>query len=398
MAREMDTTSASPRTTNAPTREELLARAEALVPVLRARSDACEKLRRCPDETVSDLLASGLLRICQPARFGGYELGWDVLCEVSQILARGCGSQAWVGNILNDHAHKLGTFELRAQEEVWGKDPDTRLSASFDPVGKAVPVPGGVRFSGRHRYSSGIDHVQWVIAGGHVFEDGRPPRRNFFLIPRSEGTVVDDWHVMGLAGTGSKSFEVKDVFVPAHRMLDFEDADNGTGPGTRANPAFVFKMPRHDVAATGFVAIAVGIAEGFLAEYLAYTGVRLSRGERIAALMGTQISTGAAAAEIEGAHAIYLEAARGAMRTLARGETMTRRQRLQTKMKSALACQMALNAVQKLFNAAGGRALFLDNAMQRQVRDLYAVAAHRALTWDSCASAYGGFLLGFDGA
>ena len=393
----MDAAQNGRRAANAPTREELLARAEALVPVLRARSEACEKARCCPDETVEDLLANGLLRICQPARFGGHELGWDVLCEVSQILARGCGSQAWVGNILNDHAHKLGTFDLQAQEDVWGKDPDTRLSASFDPVGKAVPVKGGVRISGRHRYSSGIDHVQWVIAGGHILEEGKPPRRHFFLIPRGDGRVIDDWHVMGLAGTGSKSFEVKDVFVPAHRILDFEAADNGTGPGTLVNPAPVFKMPRHDVAATGFVAIAVGIAQGFLAEYLAYTGGRQSRGERVAAQIGTQISTGAAAAEIEAALGIYLEAARGAMRILARGETMTKQQRLQTKMNSALACQMALNAVQKLFNAAGGRALFLDNAMQRQVRDLFAVAAHRALTWDACASAYGGFLLGLDG-
>src|SRR5579885_467643 len=203
-----------------PSREELIARAEALVPTLRARAGEAETQRRCPEETVADLGAAGLLRICQPARFGGYEHGWDVLCEVSRVLARGCGSQAWVGNIYNDHTQLLGMFELRAQEDVWGEDPDVRISAAVEPAGKARPVADGVIFSGRHRYSSGVDYAGWVLCGGLVHEDGKPPRRCFFLIPRRDITIIDDWTVIGLAGTGSKSFEVKDVFVPQHRILD----------------------------------------------------------------------------------------------------------------------------------------------------------------------------------
>src|SRR3954468_13700052 len=78
-----------------PSREELLRRAEALIPVLEQRATKAEQLRCCPDETVQDYIANDLLRICQPARYGGFELGYDVLCEVSQTLARGCGSPAW---------------------------------------------------------------------------------------------------------------------------------------------------------------------------------------------------------------------------------------------------------------------------------------------------------------
>jgi alkylation response protein AidB-like acyl-CoA dehydrogenase len=377
-----------------PGRQELLARAEALVPRLKERAERCEKERRCPEETVAELGKAGLLRICQPARWGGYEYGWDALCEVSQVLARGCGSQAWVGNILNDHAQKLGTFDLRAQEDVWGRDPDTKMSASFEPAGKGRPVSGGVVFSGHHRYSSGIDHVQWVICGGLYLDPEKPPRRSFFLIPKSDGTVIDDWHVMGLSGTGSKSFAVKDVFIPDHRILDGAASDDGIAPGTLVNQAPVFKMPRLDVAATGFVAIAVGIAEAFMAEYLAYTRTRQSRGVALAQSMGTQIGAATAAAEIEAAKRVYLAAAQDAMATLERGEAMTRQQRLGCKLNAAYACQLTLAAVQRLFNAAGWRALFTDNAMQRQVRDLYAVAAHRALTWDASAAAYGGHLLG----
>ncbi len=376
-----------------PSREELLERAAALVPVLRARAAAAETLRHCPAETVADLHAAGLLRICQPARYGGYEHGWDVLCEVSQVLARGCASQAWVGNIYNDHTQMLGMFEPRAQDDVWRNNPDARLSAAIEPAGKGLPVAGGVAYSGRHRYSSGIDHAQWLLCGGHIQEDGKAPRRCFFLVPKEEVTVIDDWHVIGLAGTGSKSFEVKDRFVPAHRILDGDASDEGTGPGTAVNTAPVYRMPRHDIAGTGFAAIAVGVAEGFMEEYLAYTRKRVSRGEAMAQLMGTQISLGHAAAEIRAAQQICIDGARQAMAVLGRGERLSVPQRLETRLASSYAAQLALAAVQRLFNAAGGRALFTDSPMQRYLRDLYAVAAHRGLAWDAAAAGFGAALL-----
>lgn len=377
-----------------PTREELLARAEALVPVLRERSPACEALRHCPPETVADMQAVGLLRICQPARFGGYEHGWDVLCEVSRVLARGCGSQAWVGNIYNDHTQLLGMFEPEAQQDVWGKDPNTRLSAAIDPVGVARPVAGGVIYSGRHRYSSGIDHVQWVICGGHIRDEGKPPRRCFFVIPKSDTTVIDDWHVIGLTGTGSKSFEIKDVFVPAHRILDGDQSDEGAGPGTKLNKAAVFRMPRHDIAGTGFASIAIGVAEGLFDDYAKYTRTRSSRGVAVSEQMGTQIGVGHSAAELQAAARLAIGCAREAMAVLARGEKLSREQRQQTRLSSAFAGQLALSAAQRLFNAAGGRALFLDGAMQRQMRDILAVAAHRSLAWDISRAAFGELTLG----
>ncbi len=141
------------------TREELLRRAEALIPVLAARSQACEEARMAPRETVRDYGDNGLLRICQPTRYGGYELGYDVLCEVSQRLARGCGSQAWVHMVLADNPLKLSAFSLAAQDEEWGVDPDARICVAVAAVGKAKRAPGGIVWNSVHGFSSGIDHA-----------------------------------------------------------------------------------------------------------------------------------------------------------------------------------------------------------------------------------------------
>jgi 3-hydroxy-9,10-secoandrosta-1,3,5(10)-triene-9,17-dione monooxygenase len=375
-------------------RQQLVEHATALVPKLRERSAKAEELRRCPEETVEDLASAGLLRICQPARFGGFEQPWDVLCEVSRVLGRGCGAQAWVGNIYCDHTQLLGQFPLEAQDDVWGKDRGARLSASVEPAGKGRKVAGGARLTGRHRYASGIDHAHWLLCGGFLEEDGKPPRSSYFLVPKSDVSVIDDWHVIGLSGTGSKSFEAKDVFVPAHRILDRGGSDDGEGPGTAVNQAAVYRMPRHDVAGSGFAAIAVGLAEGFLQEYVTFTRPRQSRGTAIADLMGTHMGIGHAAAEIAAAGRMVLGAAREAMAVLEGGGRIGKEQRLRTRLSTSFGTQLALAAAQRLFNAAGGRALFVDSAMQRQIRDLYAVAAHRGLAWDSSTANYGAHLLG----
>jgi 3-hydroxy-9,10-secoandrosta-1,3,5(10)-triene-9,17-dione monooxygenase len=375
-----------------PTREELLRRAEALVPVLEQRAGKAEQMRRCPDETVQDYIANDLLRISQPARYGGFELGYDVLCEVSQTLARGCGSQAWVHMVLADNILKLASYSAQAQEDVWGQDTTAKLSNCVTPVGKGHPVDGGVLWSGRHTFSSGVDHAQWVMAAG-VIDHGDRKQACSVLVPKSDITIIDDWHVIGLAGTGSNTFVIKEAFVPAHRILDKKASDEGNAPGAKLYPAPVFHMPRGGPSAASFTAVAVGIAEGFLDGYYKYTRPRKSRGTPIAELVGTQITAATSATEIECAVRMYLGTLREAMGILERGEPFTKHHQVQGKRNMAYAAQLAIHAVQRLYNDAGGRVLYTDNELQRKFRDVHAAAAHHSLHWHSAAEEYGRYVL-----
>ena len=379
--------------TTRPGREDLIARAEALAPILAERSAACEAAREAPAETVRDYMDLGLLRICQPKRYGGYELGYDVMCEVTQALARGCGSQAWVHMVLADNPLKLSAFSLEAQDEVWGVNSAARICVAVAAVGKAKRVAGGVVWNATHGFSSGVDHADWVICGGNIIEEGKPPVGCFVVMPTSEIEIIDDWHSVGLAGSGSKSFTVKDVFVPDHRVLMKKDYDAGTSPGTLFYTSPVSKLPRGGVSAVSYTAVCVGVAEGFLENYLAFTGPRKSRGAPVADGVGVQMGVGLASAEIEAASRMYLGAVRETMQTLERGEEVTKLMSVQGKRNAAYACQLATNAVQKLFNAAGGRALYTDSVLQRQFRDCFAAAAHHSVVWDGAAADYGKYVL-----
>ena len=376
-----------------PSREELLRRAQVLVPVVQERAAKAEQLRRCPDETIRDYIDNDLLRICQPARYGGFEHNYDVLCEVSQTLARGCGSQAWVHMVLADNILKLASYSEQAQDDVWGKDATARLSNCVTPIGKGRPAEGGVIWSGRHTFSSGVDHAQWVMAAGAI-EHGDRKQACSVLVPKSDIAIIDDWHVIGLAGTGSKTFEVKEAFVPAHRILDKQASDEGNAPGAHLYAAPCFHLPRGGPSIASFAAVTVGIAEGCLQEYYKYTRPRKSRGAPVAALAGTQITAGIASAEIEAAARMYLGVLREAMEILERSEPFTKLHQVQGKRNMAYAATLAIHAVQRLYNDAGGRVLFTDNELQRKFRDVHAAAAHHSLNWLTAAEEYGAYVLG----
>ena len=109
-------------------REDMIKRAKELVPVLRLRAQQAATERCVPEETMNDFHRTGLLRIAQPLRFGGLELGWDVLCEISQLLAAADGSQAWIQRIIADHAQMVATFPPEAQDCLLYTSPSPRDS------------------------------------------------------------------------------------------------------------------------------------------------------------------------------------------------------------------------------------------------------------------------------
>lgn len=389
----MNVMGTSDRGTEPVTADELLARSRALAPVLTERAVDCEAARRVPDESIQDFHAADLIRMTQPACYGGHEMGWDVLCDVAQSLSAADGAQAWVQAIMADHAQFLGTFPPDAQADVWGRDPDAVLSASFEPAGKAVPEAGGFRLSGRYGFASGIDHADWLICGGFIVDGESRDGPHFFLVPGSDACIIDDWNTIGLEGTGSKSFEIDGAFVPAHRFLDGEQARIGTGPGTRTNTAAVYRLPRGSLTACLFAAMSVGMAQGVLREWLIYTRNRKSRGKAMDADPGSHIAAGQTSAEIAAAEALYRNTIRDGMRILEAGGSLTESEMLAAKRNCAYACKLSLEAGTRLFNAAGGRAIFRGSALERQYRNLLASAAHFIVGWEGNAIAAGADLI-----
>ena len=197
------------------------------------------------------------------------------------------------------------------------------MPASFDPKGIATPVEGGYSFSGRFGFASGIDHADWLICGGFIVDRDKGDGPHFCLLRRSEATIIDDWHTIGLEGTGSKSFSVEDVFVPDYALLRGEDARTGNGPGAAVNPGGVYRLPRGFLTPALFASMTVGMAQGLLDQWLAYTATRMSRGTKVADNPTSHVIVGECAAEIDAAEALNRDTITAAMKVLEAGGTLS---------------------------------------------------------------------------
>src|SRR6202008_3187815 len=244
------------------TPQAYLDRVRALLPVLRERAPDAEKLRRLPEETFNDFQAAGLFRCIQPKRWEGYELDpepfYQAIVEVSAV----CGSSGWILGVIGVHNWHLAILPPQAQQDVWGEDSSIQLSTSLAPTGTVERVDGGFRLSGRWSFSSGCVFCHWAVLGGIVpsVEKGRPPDARVFLVPRRDYVIDDNWHVMGLCGTGSKDLIVDDAFVPEYRTHSYQEAFLLRHPGNAINNAPLYRLPFGLIFPYGITAPAIGAA------------------------------------------------------------------------------------------------------------------------------------------
>jgi 3-hydroxy-9,10-secoandrosta-1,3,5(10)-triene-9,17-dione monooxygenase len=212
-----------------PNASELKRGAAALRPLLEQHGDLTDSLRRLPDATVAALREAGLCRLMVPRRFGGYQTSIHTYIEVMEELGRGCGSTSWVSSLINVCAWLTALFPERAQQDVWGANPDAWVAGSLAPHGDAKAVDGGWRVTGKWMWASGSLHAQWAACGIHMNnEKGETVNFGLSLMPMSELTIEDSWFVAGMKGTGSNTIVARDVFVPEHRFLPYPAAFGGS--------------------------------------------------------------------------------------------------------------------------------------------------------------------------
>jgi 3-hydroxy-9,10-secoandrosta-1,3,5(10)-triene-9,17-dione monooxygenase len=377
---------------------ELLQRAEALVPVLRERAGKAEELRRMPDETIEDLHRTGLFRILQPKRVGGSELPFRAIVELVATIGRGDGSTAWVLANLAAHHWLLGMWPPKAQDEIWGESPDNLIgSALIFPRGRAHRVEGGYRLSGRWPFSSGVDAAAWNLIGAIVQDqEAGTAEPRIFVLPARDYTIIDTWHVIGLGGTGSKDVAVDDVFVPEYRSIAVREITGGPNPGSAVNHSVLYQLPAISLFAFCIAGVSLGIAEGAIEYFVETMRTRTSyyTGRSLADFVTVQVHLAEAAAIAHSARAVLLNDCDEATRMVGAGEVPSLDQRARYRRDGAYAATLCTKAVDVLFQATGGGAIYARNPLQRAFRDVHAANAHYVLNWDINGTMYGRVALG----
>jgi len=364
------------------TAQDVLDGVRDLLPTFRERADEAERLRQVPEASVKALEETGFFRMLQPKRYGGLETDpVDFFTAVKEI-ASADGSTGWISSVLGVHPWQVGLFADEAQAAVWGTDESTRLSSSYAPTGKAQVADGGYMLSGRWSFSSGSAHASWVLLGGLVFNaDGNVVDFKTFMVPRDKYEIVDVWNVVGLRGTGSNDIVVEETFIPEAFTLSMGETGQCKGPGQEVNTSDLYKLPFHSLFTTTITTPIVGMATGAYNEHIDMQQKRVRAaylGEKASSDPFAAVRIAKASSEIDAAWALLINNLREEQAHVARGEKIPLTLRLRVRRDQVLGTQRAIDAIDALFEASGGRALAEGTYLQRAWRDAHAGRVHAA--------------------
>lgn len=366
-----------------PTAEELIARAQAMIPTLKARARDCVRQRNVSSETIAEMKAAGFFRILQPKRWGGYEMHPNVFFEVQKALAEGCMSTGWMYGVVGCHPYEMALFHDEAQEEVWGDDADMLVSSTYQPVGKVTHVEGGFRLSGRWGFSTGSVHCGWVLLGAFCppKEDGTPAEMRTFLLPRSDYTIDEDaWHTFGLQGTGSHDIIVDDAFIPDYRTHRSIDGFLCQNPGQEVNTAPLYSLPWAQVFVRSVSTAAFGGAEAAIKAGMAIMQDRVSTNTGKASKDDPMLQAALARAiaeksEMETTLRLTFEELMGYAE---RGEAIPMEKRTFFAYQSSTVVRRLADLIDDVVKQLGGRAIYMTSEIIQPWLDLHAGRAHVA--------------------
>jgi 3-hydroxy-9,10-secoandrosta-1,3,5(10)-triene-9,17-dione monooxygenase len=348
-----------------------------------------------PRETVAEFHDSGILRILQPRRFGGLQGRFSLFSRIVEELTYGCASSAWVYAVLAEHQWIVAQYPERAQIDMWGDDPLAVASSSLAPRAAATQADGGWRLSGRYTFSSGCDHAQWGIVGAFLGELGDPHSVAYLLVPLSDIEIVDDWQVLGLAGTGSKSLVLRDVFVPEHRCVMVSDLFAGTPPGAAVHPDYpVVRAPRGFLVSYSLPPVPIALGRRALELVCRDLSTRVSRGvAKMAESEVVQMAIGEAAAAVDAATLLLHHGRDYSTDAVSSGRQIGHDEALRARRDMVYAQHQIGWALERLCELSGARWVYDSDPLQEIRRDVMTIITHHAASRPAAYAPYGHMLL-----
>jgi alkylation response protein AidB-like acyl-CoA dehydrogenase len=386
----------SPLAVKIPDEHPVLAAARQFAPRVAARAEEIESARRLPAELARELAEAGFFRMVVPEAYGGFELHPARVVEVVETLARADGSTGWCVMIGALTAMCSAWLPEPAARLIYGA-PDVITGGVAAPLGRAELVEGGYRVTGRWAWASGSQNCRWLVGGVVVTKDGAPrmvregmPETRLVLLPIEDVTLHDTWHVTGLCGTGSGDMEVKDLFVPAERSLSLLAERPRIERPLYAFPAF-------GLLALGIPAVALGIARRAIDELMTLARQKklppLGR-QVLATRPAVQEAVAEAEATLRAARAFLLETVHTTFEAATRQE-VSLHHRAELRLAYTHATRSAARVVDRMYEAAGGTAVYRASPLQRCLRDIH-VATQHAMVAPPTLELIGGVLLGVD--
>ena len=353
-----------------------LERARAFVPELAAAAPEIERQRELPEPVVAAMVERGFFRMLLPRSLGGAELLPAPYVRVVEEIAKGDASAAWCLNQGAGCSMTAAYLDAAAAKEVFG-GPRGILAWGPGP-GKARIVEGGYRVTATWSFASGSHNATWLGChvpiydenGTQLLHTGGSPVIRTPIFPKSCAEMTDIWHVIGLRGTGSDKYSVRDLFVPAAYVAARDD------DSARRETGLVYRFNSLQLYASGFAGVAMGIARSTLDAFIElardkvpFRGKTSLRDNNV-----VQSEVAQAEARLRSARALLYQSLEEITGEVERSGHITLDQRMTIRLASTFAIHQSMMVVDLAYHAAGSSAIFEENPFERRFRDIHTVS------------------------
>lgn len=357
--------------------ESPLAAAGRLAPRIRARAAEIERVSTVPADLVKAMVDADLFRIVTPRSVGGLETDLPTYIETMYLLGQADGSTAWCLNQATAWSISAAYMPIEHAREVFGRA-DSIMANGPVPNGRAVLSGDSYVVTGRWPFGSGVDHATWlsgystiVDAHGRPIDGGDGPENRYMFFPAAEGSIIPNWNVTGMRGTGSHDFAADRVLVPRRRSVAWQtDRPREEGP--------LYRFPFVCFAASGFGAVALGIARAAIDEFHELAGGKTPRGMKAAMRDLPMVQAQLAHAEAEqraGLGFLRDTIAENWQHACRTGELRIE-QRALLRLAATHAFHAADRAMDIVYKASGVTAIFVGTPLYRYRQDLNVATQH----------------------
>jgi indole-3-acetate monooxygenase len=347
-----------------------------IAPLIEKHRDEAERERRLSKPVLVALRETGLLKMATPKSLGGLETDPITRALVVEEVGRLDSAAGWTLENPVDWAFFCARLPDEGAEEIYAKGGDVVIAAQFGRPLSAKSEGGGYRVSGRAPFVSNCHDADWISCTALVDagqSDGDPEMRMVYF-PREECEIIDNWHVLGMRGTGSHDISVTDVFVPKARTFpmrpEYEPGSHYKGP--------LYRMPLVGYAGTGIPTPMLGVARRALDEAteVAMTKNPVAASGLLRERSSAQIQLGRAEAILRSGRLLFLHTVAEAWQRCLDGKPHSAKQKADLLLANAHAMSSAVKAVELACRLAGTTSIRTSSPLERCFRDIQTMRHH----------------------
>ena len=333
------------------------------------RKKEIEDTRDIPADLVDKAIEISLSRLWVAKAYSGPQKSVREVMKIWQNMAYHNGSLAWVTSVTNCSSLVSGFLPENLAKAIFGSE-RAMVGGFAGPAGVATPAKEGLQVSGTWSWGSGIKHCTHIVAGVKLIKDEMMVGAGLVFLKPEEVSFVDNWHVVGMKGTHSIDYQVKEVFVGDDRWIPFP-------PMRPKIDAPLYRFSFLGALALSVSAIGLGLAERAKEEIkqLLREKVPLGHQKTLASQSIIQDKMGRIEGNFLAAHSLFY-------RTIAEAEKEVESAPCSTEMKAKIrltACtttQLSLQVVRDAYEMAGGSAIWESQKLEELHRDMHVVSQH----------------------